>query len=49
MQIEVIAKPAESADVTVVFAGEGKQLLGLAAPLGKAQIGRASWRERVLS
>ena len=36
MQVEVIAKPAESADVTVVFAGEGKKLLGLGAPLGKA-------------
>ena len=36
MQIEVIAKPAESAAVTVVFAGEGKKLLGLGAPLGKA-------------
>ncbi|WP_162916883.1 leucyl aminopeptidase [Dongia deserti] len=36
MQIEVIAKPAMSADVTVVFAAEGKKLLGLGAPLGKA-------------
>ena len=36
MQVEVIAKPAESADVTVVFAGEGKKLLGLGAPLSKA-------------
>ena len=36
MQIEVIAKPAGSADVIVVFAGEGKKLLGLGAPFGKA-------------
>jgi leucyl aminopeptidase len=36
MQVEVIAKPAESADVIVVFAAEGKKLLGLGAPLGKA-------------
>jgi leucyl aminopeptidase len=36
MHIEVIAKPAQFADVTVVFAAEGKKLLGLAAPLGKA-------------
>jgi leucyl aminopeptidase len=36
MQVEVSAKAAESADVTVVFAGEGKKLLGLGAPLGKA-------------
>ncbi|HJT14906.1 MAG TPA: leucyl aminopeptidase [Dongiaceae bacterium] len=35
MQIEVIAKAAGSADVTVVFAAEGKKLLGLGAPLGK--------------
>ena len=28
--------PAESADVTVAFAAEGKKLLGLGAPLGKA-------------
>ncbi|MEZ5834092.1 MAG: leucyl aminopeptidase [Dongiaceae bacterium] len=36
MQIEVIAKPAEPADVTVVFAAEGKKLLGLGAAYGKA-------------
>jgi leucyl aminopeptidase len=36
MQIEVIAKPAESADVTVVFAAEGKKLLGLGAAHAKA-------------
>jgi len=35
MQIEVIAKPAESADVSVVFAAEGKKLLGLGAAFGK--------------
>jgi leucyl aminopeptidase len=35
MQIEVIAKPAEGADVSVVFAAEGKKLLGLGAALGK--------------
>ena len=35
MQIEVIAKPAEDADVSVVFAAEGKKLLGLGAALGK--------------
>ena len=36
MQIDVIAKPAEAADVAVVFAAEGKKLLGLGAALGKA-------------
>ena len=36
MQIEVIAKPAVSADVAVVFAAEGKKLLGLGVPFGKA-------------
>src|SRR5690349_4531333 len=36
MQIEVIAKPAEGADVSVVFAAEGKKLLGLGAALGKS-------------
>jgi leucyl aminopeptidase len=36
MQIEVIAKPASSADVAVVFAAEGKKLLGLGAGLGKS-------------
>jgi leucyl aminopeptidase len=35
MQIEVIAKPAEAADVIVVFAAEGKKLLGLGAALAK--------------
>jgi len=35
MQIEVIAKPAVSADVSVVFAAEGKKLLGLGAAFGK--------------
>jgi leucyl aminopeptidase len=35
MQIEVIAKPAETADVIVVFAAEGKKLLGSGAALGK--------------
>ena len=35
MQVEVIAKPAESADVVVVFAAEGKKLLGLGAALAK--------------
>jgi len=36
MQIEVIARPAESADVSIVFAAEGKKLLGLGAAFGKA-------------
>src|SRR5262247_3507900 len=36
MQVEVVAKPAASADVTVVFAGEGKKLLGQGAALAKA-------------
>jgi leucyl aminopeptidase len=36
MQVDVIAKPAESADVAVVFAAEGKKLLGLGAALGRA-------------
>ena len=35
MQIDVIAKPAETADVIVVFAAEGKKLLGLGAALAK--------------
>ena len=35
MQIDVIAKPAEAADVIVVFAAEGKKLLGLGAALAK--------------
>ncbi len=35
MQVQVIAKPAESADVVVVFAAEGKKLLGLGAALAK--------------
>jgi leucyl aminopeptidase len=35
MQIEVIAKPAEAADVVVVFAAEGKKLLGMGAALAK--------------
>src|SRR5437867_11849513 len=35
MQIDVVAKPAGSADVAVVFAGEGKKLLGLGAAFGK--------------
>jgi leucyl aminopeptidase len=35
MQIDVIAKPAESSDVTVVLAGDGKKLLGLGASLAK--------------
>lgn len=35
MQVEVVAKPAEAAAVTVVFAAEGKKLLGLGAALGK--------------
>src|SRR5690242_5824730 len=35
MQIEVIAKPAENADVSVVFAAEGKKLLGFGTGLGK--------------
>src|SRR5262245_8064377 len=35
MQIDVIAKPAEAADVIVVFAAEGKKLLGLGATLAK--------------
>src|SRR5262249_15557927 len=34
MQIEDIAKPAEGADVSVVFAADGKKLLGLGAALG---------------
>ena len=36
MQIEVTTKPADSADVSVVFAAEGKKLLGLGAALGPA-------------
>src|SRR5215470_13700913 len=36
MQIDVIAKPAESADVSIAFAAEGKKLLGLGAVYGKA-------------
>jgi leucyl aminopeptidase len=36
MQIEVIAKPAETAGVIVLFAAEGKKLLGLGAPLGRS-------------
>jgi leucyl aminopeptidase len=36
MQIEVIAKPAESADVVVVFAAAGKKLLGSGAALTKS-------------
>jgi leucyl aminopeptidase len=36
MQIEVVAKPAESADVSVVFAAEGKKLLGLGAALASS-------------
>ncbi|HET6621063.1 MAG TPA: leucyl aminopeptidase [Dongiaceae bacterium] len=35
MQIEVVAKPAGSADVAVVFAAEGTKLLGLGTALGK--------------
>jgi leucyl aminopeptidase len=35
MQIDVVAKPAEAADVIVVFAAEGKKLLGLGAALAK--------------
>src|SRR5262245_15947397 len=36
MQIDVIAKPAESAAVSIVFASEGKKLVGLGAVFGKA-------------
>jgi leucyl aminopeptidase len=36
MQIEVIAKPAGSGDVAVVFAAEGKKLLGHGAGFGKS-------------
>jgi leucyl aminopeptidase len=35
MQIEVVARPAESAEVTVVFAAEGKKLIGLGTSLAK--------------
>ena len=35
MQIEVVAKPAPSAAVSVVFAAEGKKLLGFGASLAK--------------
>jgi leucyl aminopeptidase len=35
MQIDVIAKPAGSADVSVVFAADGRKLLGLGAPLAR--------------
>ncbi len=35
MQIEVVAKPAQAAAVSVVFAAEGKTLLGLGAVLAK--------------
>jgi len=36
MQIDIVAKPADSAGVSVVFAAEGKKLLGAGAALGPA-------------
>ncbi len=41
MQIDVLAKPAAAAEVSVVFAAEGRKLLGLGATLDNASLRKA--------